>query len=282
MSEDDNKPSGERLISLIIGQLANLTGQVASSAKDLAKSAVTMSSLWGDGWVRDILFKSGDPRRIRAMADAGSFLKDAREVAGLTIAEMADALGIETGFVEEVERGDKLLPFEVIFRAASLIARHDPLPFIIKFMRTYNPALEEKMEAWGLAAFPRQFERERRFVNIYRKHDALRALSDSEFDRIIGYSDNVINLALDIMLKERGVGLAQMEDLSDRHAEELAIEKEKNLALQESMAALKAESSKKRKTKAKPGARTAKKRTSATRTKRSTKAKTRSTQKRKS
>jgi hypothetical protein len=79
---------------MIIGQLSQFSGQMASSAKEVAKSAATMSSLWGDGWVKDILLKSMDPERIQAMADAGHFLKDAREVAGLNLGEMSAALGL--------------------------------------------------------------------------------------------------------------------------------------------------------------------------------------------
>ncbi len=224
----DDKPSNEKLTSLIIGQLSQVSGQMASSAKELAKSTVTMASLWGDGWVKDLLLKTMDPERIQAMADAGHFLKDAREVAGLNITEMSEALGLkDTELLEEVERGDTLLPFEMIFRAASLIARHDPIPFIIKFLRTYNPALEERLEAWGLSAWPKQYERERRFVNIYRKYDAMRSLSDDEFTRVIGYGENMIGLALDIMAKEKSEMQNQIEKIKLQHAAELAVEKEK-------------------------------------------------------
>jgi hypothetical protein len=212
-----------------------------------------MSSLWGDGWVKDILLKSMDPERIQAMADAGHFLKDAREVAGLNLGEMSAALGLnDTELLEEVESGKKLLPFEMIFRSASVLARHDPIPFIIKFLRTYNPALEERLEAWGLAALPKQYERERRFVNIYRKHDALRGLSDDEFSRIIGYSDNMIGLALDIMSKEKVVGQKALDDLAAIHETELNTEKEKLSVLKESRAKAKPQARPKAKSKAKP------------------------------
>jgi hypothetical protein len=194
-----------------------------------------------------------DPERIQAMADAGPFLKDAREVAGLNLGEMSAAMGLnDTELLEEVESGNKLLPFEMIFRSASLLARHDPIPFIIKFLRTYNPALEERLEAWGLAALPKQYERERRFVNIYRKHDALRSLSDDEFGRIIGYSDNMIGLALDIMTKEKDVGQKALDDLAAIHETELATEKEKLKVLKEARAKTKPQAKTKSKAKPKP------------------------------
>lgn len=236
-----------------MGQLSQFSGQMASGAKEVAKSAATMSSLWGEGWVKDILLKSMDPERIQAMADAGHFLKDAREVAGLNVNEMSAALGLnDTQLLEEVESGKKLLPFEMIFRSASLLARHDPIPFIIKFLRTYNPALEERLEAWGLAALPKQYERERRFVNIYRKHDALRNLNDDEFGRIIGYSDNMIGLALDIMAKEKDVGQKALDDLAAIHETELATEKEKLKVLKEARAKTKPQTKTKSKAKPKP------------------------------
>lgn len=238
---------------MIMGQLSQFSGQMASGAKEVAKSAATMSSLWGEGWVKDILLKSMDPERIQAMADAGHFLKDAREVAGLNVNEMSAALGLnDTQLLEEVESGKKLLPFEMIFRSASLLARHDPIPFIIKFLRTYNPALEERLEAWGLAALPKQYERERRFVNIYRKHDALRNLNDDEFGRIIGYSDNMIGLALDIMAKEKDVGQKALDDLAAIHETELATEKEKLKVLKEARAKTKPQTKTKSKAKPKP------------------------------
>ena len=140
------------------------------------------------------------------MADAGHFLKDAREVAGLTLKELSEELNLsDSSLLEEVEQGNKTLSLEMMFRVASLIARHDPIPFMIKFFRTYNPKLGATLEQWGLAALPKQYERERRFINIYRKHDELRKLSDDEFDRLIGYTDNLVGLTLEIMAREKAV-----------------------------------------------------------------------------
>ena len=50
---------------------------------------------------------------------------------------------------------------------------------------------------------PNQYERERRFVNLYRRHDELRMLSDDEFDRFIRYIDGSISLVLDVMKGEK-------------------------------------------------------------------------------
>ena len=95
------------------------------------------------------------------------------------------------------------MPLELMLRSAALLARHDPIPFLIKFMRTYNPALEKALEQWGVLALPKQYERERRFVNLMRKHDILRRLSDTEYDRFIHYMESSSNLVLDVMQKEK-------------------------------------------------------------------------------
>ncbi|MEH6548934.1 MAG: helix-turn-helix transcriptional regulator [Pseudomonadales bacterium] len=203
MEDDDSKKSAS---SSLLEQLTQLTGQVTSGAMDLAKSAGSFTALAGDGWLKDLYLKSIEPERLEAMAEAGKLLREARELAGLTAKEMSDALGLsDTELLEEVESGEKLLPFETIFRAASIFARHDPIPFIIKFLRTYNPSLEQKLEEWGLAQWPKKLERERRFVNIYRQHDDLRALSDEEFDRVINYAESMVSLTLEIMGGEKAV-----------------------------------------------------------------------------
>jgi hypothetical protein len=95
------------------------------------------------------------------------------------------------------------MPLELMLRSASLLARHDPIPFLIKFMRTYNPALEQTLEQWGVLALPKQYERERRFVNLVRQHDVLRTLTDAEYDRFIHYMQSSSNLVLEVMQKEK-------------------------------------------------------------------------------
>ena len=179
---------------------------MTGTAMELAKTVTTIAALEGGGWLKDTYLKVVDPDRLQAMADAGHFLKDAREVAGLSVNELSEALGLkDESLLKEVESGDKTLSLEMMFRVASLIARHDPIPFMIKFFRTYNPRLGDTLEQWGLTALPKQFERERRFINIYRKHDELRKLGDDEFERMIAYADNLVGFTLEIMAKEKAV-----------------------------------------------------------------------------
>lgn len=188
----------------LLESLRKLTGQVAGGTLDLARTTATMTAMFGETWLRNTLMNRLEPERLEAMAEAGRFLRDARETAGLSIKDLADSIGvIDRAMLEDIERGETIMPLEVMLRAASLLARHDPIPFLIKFMRTYNPALEKTLEQLGVLALPKQYERERRFVNVVRQHDNLRGLSDDEYERFIHYMESSCNLVLDVMLKEK-------------------------------------------------------------------------------
>ena len=195
----DNKEQDSLLESL-----KKLTGQVAGGTIDLARSTATMSAMFGETWVRNTLLNKFEPERLEAMAEAGHFLRDARETAGMSIVDLAESIGVtDRSVLENIESGETIMPLELMLRSASLLARHDPIPFLIKFMRTYNPALEKTLEQWGVLALPKQYERERRFVNLMRQHDELRTLSDTEYERFIHYMESSSSLVLDVMLKEK-------------------------------------------------------------------------------
>ncbi len=188
----------------LLGSLVRLTGNVAGGTLELAKNTATMTAMFGENWLRTTVLNQLEPERLEAMAEAGHFLRDARETAGLSVKDLAESLGLsDKTMLEEVESGQTIMPLELMLRSASLLARHDPIPFLIKFMRTYNPALEKALEQWGVLTLPKQYERERRFVNLYRQHDILRTLSDEEYERFIHYMDSSCNLVLDVMLKEK-------------------------------------------------------------------------------
>lgn len=199
----DKKNHSNDTESLLAG-LMRFTGQVAGGTLEIARHTATMTAMFGEGWLRNTLLNSFEPERLEAMADAGHFLRDARETAGLSLKELADSLGVsDKSVLEDVESGEKIMPLELVLRSASLLARHDPVPFLIKFLRTYNPQLEQVLEQWGVMALPRQYERERRFVNLYRQHDVLRTLSDEEHERFISYIDGAAQLVLNVMVKEK-------------------------------------------------------------------------------
>jgi transcriptional regulator with XRE-family HTH domain len=187
-----------------LNSLRKLTEQVAGGTFDFARNTATLTAMFGESWLRNALLNKLEPERLEAMAEAGRFLRDARETAGMSLKDLSESLGLsDRAMLEDIESGDTIMPLELMLRSAALLARHDPIPFLIKFMRTYNPALEKALEQWGVLALPKQYERERRFVNLMRQHDALRRLSDDEYERFIHYMESSSNLVLDVMLKEK-------------------------------------------------------------------------------
>ena len=188
----------------LLNSLRKLTGQVAGGTLDLARNTAAMSAMFGENWLRNAVLNKMEPERLEAMAEAGHFLRDARETAGMSVKDLSESLGMsDRTVIEDIESGQTIMPLELMLRSASLLARHDPIPFLIKFMRTYNPALEKTLEQLGVLALPKQYERERRFVNLYRQHDILRSLSDDEYERFIHYMESSSNLVLDVMLREK-------------------------------------------------------------------------------
>jgi len=200
-----DKKHGNR--ETLLETLGRLTGQVAGGTVDLARGTAAMTAMFGESWLSRAVLNQLEPERLDAMAEAGRFLRDARETAGLSMQDLSDSLGFsDESMLERIENGQSVMPLEPMLRAASLLARHDPIPFVIKFMRTYNPALERRLERWGVMALPKQYERERRFVNVYRQHDVLRSFGDDEFDRFIHYIDGAVDFVLDVMQTEKAAG----------------------------------------------------------------------------
>ncbi len=188
----------------LLSSLRKLAGQVGGSTLGLARNTAAMTAMFGENWLRSTVLNQLEPERLEAMAEAGHFLRDARETAGLSIKDLAESLGVkDKSVLEDIESGQTIMPLEVMLRAASLLARHDPIPFLIKFLRTYNPALEKTLEQWGVLALPKQYERERRFVNLYRQHDVLRRFTDEEYARFIHYMQSTIDLMLQVMESEK-------------------------------------------------------------------------------
>lgn len=205
MARNDKETDSESLLD----SLRKLTGQVAGGTLEIARNTATMTAMFGESWLRNNLLNQLEPERLEAMADAGRFLRDTRETAGMSIKELTETLGLsDKSVIEEIESGQTIMPLELMLRSASLLARHDPIPFLIKFMRTYNPSLEQTLEQWGVLALPKQYERERRFVNLYRQHDMLRTFTDEEYDRFITYIESSTNLVLDVMKSEKDAGAA--------------------------------------------------------------------------
>ena len=128
---------------------------------------------------------------------AGAYLRELRELAGLTVDELADAAELsDRSLLEGVEAGAATLSFELILRLAAVLARHDPVPFISRMLRSYNPVLWDLLEDWGLGRLPLQLEREREFVNILRGRDEARALSDEDFGAVLAFTRAAFETAL--------------------------------------------------------------------------------------
>ena len=135
--------------------------------------------------------------QLQMMADAGESLRDLREVAGLNLADISKALKLrDKSFLEAVEGGKEALSLEMIMRLASLYARNDPVPFVLNHIRTYRPKLWEVIEEWGLDALPAKIERERHFLNIYKRRDAARQLSSEGFDKVLAFTQDAFEMAL--------------------------------------------------------------------------------------
>ncbi len=198
--ESEGSGHKESLRSSLIDQLLDYTGLITTSVFEVVKTGSAIPLMYTDNWLKDLYMKSLDPERLRAMAEAGEFLKDAREVAGLNLQELAEILGLkDEELLQEVESGRATLPFDMILRIAALVARHDPIPFILKFVRTYNPALERRLDDLGILQLPKQYERERRYVNLLRKHDRLRDMDDSEFELFIGLQEKAVDFSLHVL-----------------------------------------------------------------------------------
>jgi len=137
---------------------------------------------------------------------AGKYLRDLRELAGLTQTELSEALALadDGSLLKAVENGTATLSFELILRLASVLARHDPVPFVLRLTRTYNPELWKLLEGWGIGRLPLQYERERQFVNVYRRHDAARNLSDEGFAKVLEFTRAAFELSLHFIAEQQG------------------------------------------------------------------------------
>jgi transcriptional regulator with XRE-family HTH domain len=188
-----NAPPGEEPSLLL--QLASL----ATSAFQLAAKAGDAS--WQVG---KALLLTTSPENAKMMQETGACLKDLRELAGLTRSELSEALDLsDQSLLEAVENGTATLSFELILRLAAVLARHDPVPFIIRFTRTYNPDIWGMLEKWGIGRIPVHFERERQFINIYRSQDTVRKLSDEGFQRVLHFTDAAFEMALHFISQQQ-------------------------------------------------------------------------------
>jgi transcriptional regulator with XRE-family HTH domain len=142
------------------------------------------------------------PEADEMRREAGAYVRELRELAGLTLDELADAIELrDHSLLEAVEAGTATLSFELILRLAAILARHDAAPFVSRLVRSYNPVLWELLEDWGVAQLPLQRLREREFVNILRGSDEARALADGDFARVLDFTRAAFETALHFATK---------------------------------------------------------------------------------
>jgi len=195
----------------LLGSAARLTGGLASGALREVFKRGEASLRWGSSLLLDSpILNSLSPDRLEAMKQAGLMLHDLRETAGLTLEELSQSLNLaDTSLLAAVENGTATLSFDLVLRLAALLARYDPLPFIIRFARTYNPQIEKLLEGWGAAGLTRQIERERRFVNILRKKDDARNLDERQFEKVLAFTETAFNLAMDFFEQQEESGASE-------------------------------------------------------------------------
>lgn len=191
---DAHQLADRSLISLFM----DLAGELTSSAFGLAaRTAGVPFRMAGALLLEPDQLRRLQPDQRKMMQETGLYLRDLREVAGLTLAELSAATDLkEHSLLEAVERGTATLSFELILRLAAVLARHDPIPFILRLIRTYNPEVWTILEQWGIARLPVQFERERQFLNVYRRHDAARKLSDEAFAEVLKFTGTALEMSL--------------------------------------------------------------------------------------
>jgi transcriptional regulator with XRE-family HTH domain len=137
------------------------------------------------------------PEQRAALEKTGHVLRGMREAAGLSLKEVGEAIDLkDPALLDLVESGKVALPFEIILRLASVLGRNDPISFVMRFTRSYNPEIWKTLEGLGVGRFAVQAGREREFANIYRGSDAARNLSDEEFAAILAFTRAAFDLAM--------------------------------------------------------------------------------------
>jgi len=176
----------------LTGSIRSLAGQVM----DLAGAAVDASLGVGGLLARD-------PKRRKDLAQAGSFLRGVRERTGMTVADVGQAVDLKNPeLLELAENGMAALPFEVILRLAAVLARNDPMPFVMNLTNTYSPSVGRTLQALGIGRLVEHARREHDFITVYRARDAARRLSDAEFSRVLAFVEAAFDLALDFTAGE--------------------------------------------------------------------------------
>jgi hypothetical protein len=91
----------------------------------------------------------------------------------------------------------------MILRLASVLARNDPIPFVMNLTNSYSPSIGRMLQTLGIGRLVEHARREHDFINVYRSRDAARKLSDEEFARVLVFIEAAFDLALDFAAARR-------------------------------------------------------------------------------
>jgi transcriptional regulator with XRE-family HTH domain len=137
------------------------------------------------------------PGQRESLERTGAVLRRIREAAGLSVSEVGAAINLaDPELLELVENGKIVLPFEVILRLASVLGRNDPISFVMRFTRSYNPEVWRTLEKLGVGRLALQAGREREFANLYRANDVARSLSDEDFGEVLKFTRAAFEMAI--------------------------------------------------------------------------------------
>lgn len=137
-------------------------------------------------------------KSTKALIKAGGFLRDVRETAGIPLEDLGRAINLKDAtLLELAENGKMALPFEVILRLAGVLARNDPVPFVMNLAKVHSPATWQVLETLGVGRLIEHAGREHEFISIYRARDEARKLTDEEFARVRKFVETAFDMALE-------------------------------------------------------------------------------------
>ena len=191
-NEEDIGPSSSRgksprsLESLLKG-MPGMASQVLAKATGQSKSLLEMT------------LKA--PEYLEQLGKAGKRLKDLREVSKLTVEDLAAAVNLENPeLLRAIEEGRSPITLDILLRLASYYSRNDPMSFVVSFSKEYAPWLWYILRVTGVEKMLITLEREVKFINIYRGRDEARDFSDAEFEKLLHFSQQSFNTAVDFMV----------------------------------------------------------------------------------
>lgn len=187
--------SGERQRS---GAPVNPFESMFKSWQDFANQMLMKSSGQSPKSITE--FWQQAPEMMEQTGKAGTYLKDLREVAGLTHEDLARAIDLENpDLLRAIEEGRAPVTIDILYRLASFHSRNDPVTFMVEYSRKHAPLLWYSMQLTGMDKFLITIERELKFVNIYRSRDAARQLSNEQFQKLVDFMAKAFDLALDLI-----------------------------------------------------------------------------------